>query len=289
MEKIILDFLDYLNKELNYSEETIKSYKIDIEAYKKYLDAHRVVCLDITREDILGYLKFLDGRKLKNSTIARKVSALRSFYNYLVDINIIENNLFKTIKNPKLERKLPNFLSYEEIREILNSIDVNTDEGLQNRLIIEMFYATGCRVSELVNIKINDIDLSSKKINIKGKGNKERTVYYGEYAAEFLDKYLKKRPFSESDYLFVNRNGESLKVSQIEIVIKKMIDKLSLKHHVTPHTFRHTFATHLLNNGADIKTVQELLGHSNLNTTGIYTHVTNDRLRSVYLDKFPRK
>ena len=226
--------------------------------------------------------------KLKNSTIARRISAIRSFYNYLLSNGVVENNIFNNVRNPKLEKKLPNYLSYEELAIILDNIDMSTEIGVRNRLIIEMFYATGCRVSELINIKMSDINTTNKSIKIMGKGSKERIVYYGEYAEDYLNKYLNTGFNKGSKYLFLNDKKEKFSIQEVEQVIHKLIEHLAIKTHVTPHTLRHTFATHLLNNGADIKSVQELLGHASLNTTGIYTHVSNERLKEVYLKTFKR-
>lgn len=294
MEEDALLFVNYLDRELNFSENTIISYKRDLEKFAQYLKKQQLNYKTITHEEIREYLKKLADEKLKNSSISRNISCLRSFYNYLVLEGKIENNIFKTISNPKQEKKLPNFLSYEELRKILDSIDITSPLGIRDRLIIEVFYASGCRLSELINIKLQDINQEQKTIRIMGKGRKERTVYYGEYAAEILDLYLstaRNRLMNEKNisYLFLSKKGEQITISEMEIIIRDIVKNLSLKTHVTPHTFRHTFATHLLNNGADIKTVQELLGHANLNTTGIYTHVTNERLKEVYLHAFPRR
>ena len=223
---------------------------------------------------------------MKNSTISRRISTLRTFYNYLVDENIVENNVFHNVKNPKLEKKLPNYLNYNEIEELLESIDISTTEGLEKRLLIEMFYSTGCRVSEMINVKISDIDFTNKTIRIMGKGSKERIVYFGDYASKYLDNYLNKVKCDK--YLFTNKKGEKLTINEVEQIVKDIMKHISIKTHVTPHTLRHTFATHLLNNGADIKTVQELLGHANLSTTGIYTHVSSDRLKDIYFKTFKR-
>lgn len=294
MEEDAVLFIKYLDRELNFSENTIISYKRDLEKFAQYLKRKQLNYKTITREEIRDYLKKLADENLKNSSISRNISCLRSFYNYLVLEGKIENNLFKTVSNPKQEKKLPNFLSYEELRKIIDSIDTKTPLGIRDRLIIEVFYASGCRLSELINIKLQDINQEQKTIRIMGKGRKERTVYYGEYAAEILDLYLSKarsKLINNKDiaYLFVSKKGDQITIAEMEIIIRDIVKNLSLKTHVTPHTFRHTFATHLLNNGADIKTVQELLGHANLNTTGIYTHVTNERLKEVYLHAFPRR
>ena len=279
------NFLEYLNKELNYSENTEISYREDITNFLNYLEKKQLNYKKIDGEIIRDYLKYLDEAKLKNSTIARRISALRTFYNYLLNKNIVDTNFFNSIRNPKLEKKLPNYLSYEELAKILDNIDISTKIGLRNRLLVEMFYATGCRVSEMINIKVSDINKSNNSIRIMGKGSKERIVYFGEYARDYLDRYL---PLIDTDYLFTQESGDKLSIHDVEYIISDLVKNLALKTHVTPHTLRHTFATHLLNNGADIKTVQELLGHSSLNTTGIYTHVSNERIKEVYRKTFNR-
>lgn len=287
MKEVQVDkFLFFLKVELNYSELTIKSYQLDLTDFFGYIESKKINYLTITNHDVRGYLKYLDSCNLKNSTISRRISTLRTFYNYLVDENIVENNVFHNVKNPKLEKKLPNYLNYNEMEELLESIDISTTEGLEKRLLIEMFYSTGCRVSEMINVKISDINFTNKTIRIMGKGSKERIVYFGDYASKYLDNYLSKVKCDK--YLFTNKKGEKLTVNEVEQIVKDIMKHISIKTHVTPHTLRHTFATHLLNNGADIKTVQELLGHANLSTTGIYTHVSSDRLKDIYFKTFKR-
>lgn len=287
MKEVQVDkFLFFLKVELNYSELTIKSYQLDLTDFFGYIESEKINYLTITNYDVRGYLKYLDSCNLKNSTISRRISTLRTFYNYLVDENIVENNVFHNVKNPKLEKKLPNYLNYNEMEELLESIDISTSEGLKRRLLIEMFYSTGCRVSEMINVKISDIDFTNKTIRIMGKGSKERIVYFGDYASKYLDNYLSKVKCDK--YLFTNKKGEKLTINEVEQIVKDIMKHISIKTHVTPHTLRHTFATHLLNNGADIKTVQELLGHANLSTTGIYTHVSSDRLKDIYFKTFKR-
>ena len=287
MKEVQVDkFLFFLKVELNYSELTIKSYQLDLTDFFGYIESKKINYLTITNHDVRGYLKYLDSCNLKNSTISRRISTLRTFYNYLVDENIVENNVFHNVKNPKLEKKLPNYLNYNEMEELLESIDISTTEGLEKRLLIEMFYSTGCRVSEMINVKISDIDFTNKTIRIMGKGSKERIVYFGDYASKYLDNYLSKVKCDK--YLFTNKKGEKLTVNEVEQIVKDIMKHILIKTHVTPHTLRHTFATHLLNNGADIKTVQELLGHANLSTTGIYTHVSSDRLKDIYFKTFKR-
>ena len=287
MKEVQVDkFFFFLKVELNYSELTIKSYQLDLTDFFGYIESKKINYLTITNHDVRGYLKYLDSCNLKNSTISRRISTLRTFYNYLVDENIVENNVFHNVKNPKLEKKLPNYLNYNEMEELLESIDISTTEGLKRRLLIEMFYSTGCRVSEMINVKISDIDFTNKTIRIMGKGSKERIVYFGDYASKYLDNYLSKVKCDK--YLFTNKKGEKLTINEVEQIVKDIMKHISIKTHVTPHTLRHTFATHLLNNGADIKTVQELLGHANLSTTGIYTHVSSDRLKDIYFKTFKR-
>lgn len=285
--KIVDSFLLYLKNELNYSDYTIRSYQLDLTDFFTFGKNNSIDYLTINRDDVMKYLKYLDNSKLENTTISRRISCLRTFYNYLLDQKIIKSNIFRNVKNPKINKKLPSYLNYMEIEDLLNSLDTSTFEGLRNRLILEIFYSTGCRVSELINIKLINIDFTNKTIRILGKGKKERLVYYGDYVQKYLDKYLKMNQNTKGEYLFEN-NGKPLKVYDIEKMVKDTTEHISLQTHVTPHTLRHTFATHLLNNGADIRTVQELLGHANLSTTGIYTHVSTDRLKDVYFKAFKR-
>ena len=195
------------------------------------------------------------------------------------------------IENPKLEKKLPKYLYYEDLEKILNTPDLNTNTGIRDALILELLYVTGIRVSELVNIKIQDIDISNQKIKITGKGNKQRIVMYGKKCQELLDKYLNIRNLllkDNNDYLILGVKGKKINDRVIRNIINNLSIKAGLNLKISPHTFRHTFATHMLNEGADLRSVQELLGHENLSTTTIYTHVTNERLRNVYLHSHPR-
>ena len=282
------NFLKYLDAELNFSEATIKSYKLDLADFFSFLKKSNIDYKSIDRYGVREYLKYLGNKNLKNSSIARRISSIRSFYNYLLLQGIVSKNIFKSIRNPKIERKLPNYLNYEEIESILDNIDTSTKEGLKRRLMIELLYATGVRVSEFASIKLKDINMSDRTIRIMGKGSKERIVYYGEYVDIYLNKYLQEFDIKSPDYLFINKKGEKYIDQEIEEIVSDIVKNISLKTHVTPHTLRHTFATHLLNNGADIKTVQELLGHASLNTTGIYTHVSSDRLKDIYFKTFKR-
>lgn len=289
MEDIKNKYHDYLKYELNYSEHTISEYFLHLNKYLEYLEVHKLSYKCITKSDIITFLKYLDSLKLSNRSIANKLSSLRTFYDYLLDEKVVNSNIFKSISNPKIEKKLPNFLSHEEMREIIDNIKTDSFLGARNKLIIELLYATGIRVSELVDLKISDILKSEKSIRIFGKGRKERIVYYGDYASYALEVYLDWRSNINNDYLILNNKGNKITSRGIEGIIDKITKDAHINNNVTPHTFRHTFATHLLNNGADIKTVQELLGHSSLNTTEVYTHITSDYLKSVYLKNMPRK
>ena len=279
---------EYLKYELNYSEYTIKNYSIHVTKFFEYLDKKKLSYNMLTKDNIINYLKFLDEQNYTNRSISLILSSLRSFYDFLIEEKKLDSNIFKFVSNPKLDKKLPNFLSYEEYRKIYDSIPEDNILNIRNKLIIEMLYATGMRVSELVNLKIENINFSDKSIRVLGKGKKERIVYYGQYAEIILDKYLKIRN-SNNEYLILNNKGNKITVRGIEKIIEKLALSAAVKNNVTPHTFRHTFATHLLNYGADIKSVQELLGHSSLNTTEVYTHITSDYLKEVYLKNMPRK
>ena len=294
LEKHIEKFLIYLKNEKRYPQTTINSYERDLDNYYGFITLKKYDFKTITKDEIRNYLKYLDDLKFSKSTISRILSTLRHFYNYLLTNNIIKINQFKFIRNPKKDKKLPNFLQGDELQKIFDSINIQTPLGLRNRLIIELLYATGLRVSELTELKIKNIDLYSQEIKVIGKGNKERIVYFGEYAKKYLNLYLETSRKvllnkKHSEYLLINNQGEVLSTRGVQMVIEDIVKEASLKHNISPHALRHTFATDLLNNGADLKSVQELLGHSSLSTTQIYTHITNERLRNVYLKTFPRQ
>lgn len=294
LDKTTKDFIKYLKNEKRYPDTTILSYERDIDNYYGYIKLKNIDYKNISKEEIRDYLKYLDDLKYSKSTISRILSTIRHFYSYLVIHNIVEINQFKLIRNPKKEKKLPNFLQGDELQKIFDSIDIEKPLGLRNRLIVELLYASGIRVSELTDLTLDDIDINNKEIRIIGKGNKERIVYFGDYAKKYLELYLEtSRPIllnkKKSTYLLINNQGEPLSTRGVQMVIEDIVKEASLKHNISPHALRHTFATDLLNNGADLKSVQELLGHSSLSTTQIYTHITNERLRSVYLKTFPRQ
>ena len=291
--KEIDKFNEYLEYELNYSELTIKGYNEEINKFINYTKDNNLNYKKINNDNVREYLKYLDELKYSKNSISRNLSALRTYYKFLVNEKLIDNNPFKIISNPKKDKKLPNFLNYEEIEKIFESFEDNTPLNLRNRCIVELLYDTGVRVSELINIKISDIDFNEKTINISGKGRKERIVYFGDYLYEVLNEYIKKGrndllDNKSCDYLILNSRGNKITTRGIQQIIDKVVSDASLKHKISPHVLRHTFATHMLNGGSDIKTIQQLLGHESLSTTGIYTHITNEVLRSEYLKNHPR-
>lgn len=295
MEKNIVNFEKYLNIERNYSNYTIKNYLIDITEFITYCNNFNKNYLNIKYTDIKSYLTHLYEKKYKSTTISRKISALRTFYAFLYDKNIVVKNVFEYITLPKKEKRLPKYLSNDDIDEIFKIIDISTPLGIRNRLILELLYGSGLRVSELCNIKLSDIDFSNKSIRIIGKGKKERIVYYGEPCKRIIDLYLNGTRDeilgkNKNEYLIIGnkKSNKSLSVRSVELILNNIIESTSLNKKASPHTLRHTFATHLLNDGCDILIVKELLGHSSLDTTGIYTHISNERLRKVYLNNHPR-
>ena len=278
----VYKFLDYLKYERGFSDYTIKSYKEDLtEFYDFALDNN--IDIDLVRD----YLRELYEKKYSTKTISRKVSSLKSYFKYLESEGIIKDNFMRLISNPKLEKTLPNYLNYDDLEKLLNYPDISNKYGLRDALILEMLYSTGVRVSELANIRLNDIDFNDRKILILGKGNKERYVYYGSKCEKLLDKYLKMY-HRDSSYLLIGKKSDRLNEREIRSIVTDSAKKAGINIHVSPHTLRHTYATHMLNDGADLKSVGDLLGHESLSTTQIYTHVSNERLRQVYLSAHPR-
>lgn len=285
----VKSFLNYLKVYKNYSELTIKNYYNDLTEFSLYIKK------DLTRvkkEDIKSYLKYLFDKDNSNRTVSRKISTLKSFYKYLKEKDVIKSSPALSIKYPKADKKLPNFVHYNELESMINATKKDTFYERDDS-IIELMYATGVRVSELVNIKLDDIDFETNSIRILGKGSYMRTVYFGEYARDAIFKYMnglriKLLNGKESEYLFLNKNGNNITTRGIQKIIDKIVSETEVKTKVSPHTLRHTFATHLLDNGCDLRSVQELLGHKNINTTEVYTHVTSERLKDVYFKSHPR-
>ncbi len=296
-EKIIntdLDsFLEYLKYQKNYSEYTILNYHNDIVEYLVFIKREGLDYRTVEYSDLRFFLMYLkDEKKDDNTSINRKLSSLRGFYKYMANEGIVKSNVFSLVNGPKKSKKLPRYFEYNELEELFLVPDLSTPIGQRDALLLEMLYATGVRVGELVNIKVKDIDLGRRSILILGKGNKERFVTYGEYCEEALNRYLQDGYLllnkKQEDYLFLNQHGEQLTERGVRYILNQLIQKTGIHKNISPHMIRHSFATHLLNAGCDLLTVQKLLGHESIKATQIYTHVTTDRLKEVYYHSFPR-
>lgn len=294
MKNTMLDsYLDYLLYQKSYSKYTVSSYKTDIIEFLNYCKKECIDYEKIEYSDTRLYLMYLkDARGDNNSSINRKLSSLRGFYKYLVNKNVIENNVFALLNGQKKSKKLPRYFEYNELEELFKVPVTSKATGQRDLLILEMLYATGVRVGELVNIKLKDINKSDRKILIFGKGSKERNVEYGEYCEDILNKYIKEgRPSllkKENEYLFLNHLGDKLTERGVRYILNDLIKKTTITKNISPHMLRHSFATHLLNEGCDLLSVQKLLGHESISATQVYTHVTTDRLKEVYYNSFPR-
>ncbi len=288
--KYLEEYLKYLRYQKNYSEDTINSYEEDLYEFFDFLDNKNIDVLKVKYENIREFLKQLDEKKNKATTVSRKLSSLRGFYKFLINRDYTGVNPFTLVKTPRKEKRLPRFFYYNELEEMFDSIDISNALGQRNRLILEVLYASGVRVSELVNIKLKDIN--DEEIKVLGKGNKERITRIGDYAREVLDLYLsdgyKELNTKNSEYLFLNKDGGQLTTRGVRYILDQVIKNTNVNKKISPHMLRHSFATHLLNEGCDILSVQELLGHESLTATAIYTHVTTDRLKDVYFKTHPR-
>lgn len=295
----VRNFLQYLAVEKNTSALTVKNYGADIAVFIEFLKTRYSGGFnwnDISVPDIRSYLAEMNGKKYARTTIARRISALRSFYKYLQRESRVKQNPFVKVRTPKLEKHLPVFLEELEINELLELPDKTDELGMRDQALLELLYATGCRVSELVGLTLETIDLGNMFVLLHGKGNKDRLVPIGHTCREAVERYLNdargqlmaKYHAKAHEQLLVNRLGGPLTDRSVRRILDKYIKQLALRKNVSPHTIRHTFATHLLDHGADLRAVQELLGHANLSTTQIYTHVTTERITSVYEKNFPR-
>ena len=286
--KYIDDFLEYLVVVKKHSDNTIINYRVDLLEFMEFTNNN----IDIKKDDVNNYLKYLYDQNTSKSSISRKLSSLRSFYNYLVKKEILDNNYFSLIKNPKKDSSLPKYVKEEDIDKMFSIPNTRTWIGMRNLLIIRMLYATGLRLSELINVKLSNINESDRTIRVLGKGSKERIVVFGNNTKDSLDDYLKRGrrqvDFHNSEYLFLNKDGNRLSTRYVRKIIDDIIFKASIEMHVSPHMLRHTFATGMLNNGADLVSVKDLLGHESLNTTSIYTHVSDDKIREIYNKAHPR-
>ena len=293
MIKKLEEYLEYLKYQKNYSDYTIKNYRSDIIQYLEFIRQQKLSFKEIEYKHIRLYLMYLkEDKKETNSSIDRKISGLKGFYKYLTNEGYIDNNTFSLVNGLKKEKKLPRYFEYNELEELFNVPDIRTPLGQRDRVILELLYASGIRVGELVNIKKNDIDQKDKSITILGKGNKERLVRYGQYCDEMLQLYLNdgynKLNIEDTNYIFLNNNGKPITERGIRYLLDKIIKNTSVKKNISPHMLRHSFATHLLNEGCDLLTVQKLLGHESISATQVYTHVSTDRLKEVYYSSFPR-
>jgi len=287
MEKYIEKFVRYLEIEKNYSPHTIINYKLDLEGFNKF-----VAGSDLEKIDYLTlrkYLAVLKEKNLGNRTVGRRLSSLRSFFKFLTRESYIKDNPMLMLSSPKLEKHLPSFMTEDEVAKLIESACAkNKDDllGLRGRAILEAFYSSGLRISELVGLNSGDIDFISGIVKIRGKGKKERIVPMGDTALLAIRKYLDKRK-KETAAIFLNNNGRRITSRGVHFVLIKYFKAAGIKPGISAHTFRHSFATHLLNRGANLRIVQELLGHANLSTTQIYTHLTTEKLKSVYDQAHP--
>lgn len=289
MDNLIDEFLRYLIIDKGYSTNTVESYKNDLNKFSLFNKNKNIK--DITSTDLKEYVKYLNNELSSSRSISRNISCIKSFYKFLNIEKYINDNPSDVLYEPKIKKSLPNILTEDEVVSILD-IKLETPYDYRNNAMLELMYATGLRVSELVNLKLQDIDFSEDLIRTFGKGNKERVIPMGDYASLYLKKYindyrplmLKKRP---CEYVFLNNHGLGLTRQAYFKIIKEIARIKGIKKDISPHTLRHSFASHMLKHGADLRTIQELLGHSDISTTQIYTHITNEELRKNYEEYHP--
>lgn len=295
-ENTIKDFCVFLKLEKSLSENSIEAYNNDLKKIVDYLDINKINIKpeQIQLENLQNFLEWLNQFNISNRTQARIISAIKTFYKFLMIEELIETNPSKLLEAPRIGRKLPDVLSVEEIDKMISIIDLSSSEGHRNKAIIETLYSCGLRVSELVNLKISDLFFALKFIKIEGKGDKERIVPISERAINYIELYkntIRNQMFIHSgheDFVFLNRKGKQLSRIQIFNIVKKLAQEVGIKKNVSPHTFRHSFASHLVDGGADLRAVQEMLGHESITTTEIYTHLDNEYLRDTILSFHPR-
>ncbi|HPT06811.1 MAG TPA: tyrosine recombinase XerC [Candidatus Omnitrophota bacterium] len=285
MERYIEKFVRYLEIEKNYSDHTILNYRADLVHFFAFLGE-----LPVEKADYLllrKYLAVLKDKQLGTRSLSRHMSCLRSFYRFLTREGFLKSNPMLSLSSPKLDKHLPQFLTEEEVTKVIDAAIQGGKRGLRDKAIIETFYSTGMRISELVGLNIEDVDFISGVAKVMGKGRKERIVPIGECALRAIREYLAQRKKNGRE-LFQNKNSKRITTRGVRDIVYKYMRLASMKPGVSPHTLRHSFATHLLNRGADLRSVQELLGHANLSTTQIYTHLTTERIKSVYDKAHPR-
>lgn len=286
MNENLENYRNYLKYERAYSDNTVGAYMNDLNKYEEFLKKD---ILESDTEDLEKYLKYI--KNLESTTVAHKITSIKSYFNYNIKRGIVSVNPADKVSRPKLTKHLPEYLTEEEVGKLLD-VEVKSTYDYRNKTILELLYSSGIRISELVNIKTPNYDSEECLIRIMGKGSKERIVPLGDYAVNIMNDYMNNyRPLinkKHTDYVFINNRGDKISRQFIFKVIKKEALKKGIKKDISPHTLRHTFATHLLKNGADLRIIQELLGHENISTTQIYTHVTNNKLKSDYETYFPK-
>ncbi len=285
MKKHVDNFLNYLDIEKNYSEHTILNYKLDLIEFSTFIG--RVKLDTVEYVQLRRFLSHLKAKEHKPRTLARKLSTLRSFFKYLQREGVVDENPTKILMSPKLDKPLPKFLTEEEMVAFIEAPKTNKDLGRRDRAILETLYSAGIRVSELVGLNLEDVDFIGNIAKVYGKGKKERIVPIGDKAIAAIKDYVEKRR-EKTRAVFLNKNGKRISTRAVIDITKKYIRQTCVNKDISPHVLRHSFATHLLNHGADLRSVQELLGHASLSTTQIYTHVSTDRLKKVYDKAHPR-
>lgn len=291
MQEVFKNYIAYLEAEKNASAYTVRNYTNDLLEFFDFVSGQGIDSLkDVNKQTLRAYLAYLMEQGKAKSSIARKLSAIRSFYRYLMREEVISASPAATTVSPRLDKRLPSFLTIDEAKRLVESPDISQPQGLRDRALLELLYASGLRVSELVNINVEEVNLATNEIRVWGKGSKERVVLIGTPAANALSTYMSdsRRELlgdKKNNALFVNRYGGRLAARRVQKILEKYARTINKKVH--PHVLRHTFATHLLDGGADLKVVQELLGHADLSSTQIYTHVTQSRARKIYLSAHP--
>ncbi len=291
------DFKTYILAEKNFSKHTAKAYCSDILSYLVWMDD--TSCENVNFSKVREYLHFIQKFNYKKTTIARKIASIRTFYKFLYRERKVDSNPAMNLITPKRPKSLPKFLTQQEIELILNNVKIETPAGYRNRAILELLWATGMRVSELSNLNFGDLNLENNEIRVFGKGAKERIILVSNRAKTYLERYInsarvliakgyKLEDINENSPVFINNTGYRLQTKTIRNVINEIVEKIELPKKVTPHVFRHSFATHLIENGADLRVVQELLGHASISNTQIYTHISMQHMKEVYNESHPR-
>jgi integrase/recombinase XerD len=291
--RLLLNFQEYLSIEKGLSENSVHSYGYDLNKFAVFLEKEHIDFLEVKGNDIMRFLAEEKKRKISSKTLAREVVAIRQFYKFLKDEKQLDSNPTEKIETPEVNRSIPDYLTQEEIDELFLSIKEDNIYELRDKCIFELLYSSGLRISEACNLKMVDLDLNGMSIVVEGKGGRQRLVPFGEKSLEILKKYISKsRPEilkkRSCDYIFVSKKGSFINRKSVWRLLNQYIERTGIKKKVTPHTLRHSFATHLIENHADLKAVQELLGHIDISTTQIYTHMANKTLKEIHKKYHPR-